>query len=300
MTEETATETSFSFIKDIHEARMTRNENNVAKLSYTDCCERLYLSLLIIELLRQFPNQTSQARSYSAKTISRDNYRSYKINGTDLYNFIHFVTGDDSVMDKLKNPDAAKTVRAKTTLPLMAVNRYLSQVANGAVPTRTAELFIKLENSLNISNASYKNMRRSITNLSKIDKTTLKTSVTKLLYAARARLRSSDIIDDLEKLAVLRDLESSRVPDTEPTVSTPDTDIAGQDLVYLAQLVGQKRLFLATKFIELSSQGKTIPSNLTKSFDPVVQMIVDIIKAGPSHVSMLKTVHKRAKNALKK
>lgn len=293
-------ETSFSFLKDIHEARMTRNENNVAKLSYTDCCERVYLSLLILELLRSYPAQSNAAKSYAKKTISYSNYNSYKINGTDLYNLIYFVVGDDSAMEKLKDPEAAKAVRKRTTLPQMAVNRYLSQIGNGTLPTRPAELFIKLESSLNITNSEYKNIRRAITNLDRIDRIALKTAVTKLLYAVRARLRSSDLIDDLEKLAAIKDLESSKVRDTEPTISTPDTEVIGTDLVYLAQLVGRKRLFLATKFIELSSQGKTIPSNITQAFDPVVEMIVDIIKAGPAHVSMLKTVHNRAKKALKK
>jgi len=293
-------EESFSFLKDIHEARLTRNENNIAKLTYTDCCERVYLSLLIIELMRNYPAQTKAVRSYAAKTISRDNYKNYKISGTDLYNLIYFVVGDAAAMQKLKDPEAAMTVRRRTTLPMMAVNRYLSQISSGAIPTKPAELFIKLESSLNIVNSTYKTIRRTIVNIESVDKIALKTAVTKLLYAARARLRSSDLIDDLEKLAVNRDLESARVTDTEPAVSTPDREVIGSDLIYLAQIVGQKRLFLATKYIELSSQGKAIPSNVAQAFDPAVQMLVDIIKGGPTYIAMLKNIHKSAKRARKK
>ena len=42
------------FMQDLQEARMTRNENNQRVLTYTDCCERLYLSLLVVDLLRRF------------------------------------------------------------------------------------------------------------------------------------------------------------------------------------------------------------------------------------------------------
>jgi hypothetical protein len=43
---EPATE-SYSFIKDLYESRMTKDNGNAKKLTYTDCGERLYLSLLV-------------------------------------------------------------------------------------------------------------------------------------------------------------------------------------------------------------------------------------------------------------
>jgi len=297
---ETPLKDSYSFLKDIHEARLTRSPNNVKSLSYTDCCERVYLSLLILELLRNYPGHSRFVQKYAAATKSRSLYKDFRFSGTDLHNLIYFVVGDNSAMEKLKDPDAAKKVRAQTKVPLLPLNVYLNELATGNIPTKPANFFIKLESSLNISNATYKSVRRVIVNIDSSDKQTLKTAVTKLLYAARARLRSGDLIDDLEKLAVLKDLESNRVKDTEPTVSTPDNPIIGSELVWLAQIVGKKNLFLAIKHIELSSQGKPIPSNITKAFNPAVQMLVDIIKAGPAHVAMLKNVHKRAKNALKK
>lgn len=291
---------SFSFLKDIHEARLTKNDNNMSKLSYTDCCERVYLSLLILELMRHFPAYAKPVQGYARNTISRSNYKHFKFSGTDLHNFIYFVLGDDEVMQKLQDPKAAMSVRAKTKLPVNLLNRYLTQLSTGTVPTKTSEFFINLESSLNINNPVYKNIRRVVVNINNADSISIKTAVTKLLFASRAKLRSSDLIDDFERLAALKDLESSRVSDTEPTVSIPDSEIAGSDLVYLAQIVGRKKLFLATKFIELSSQGKPIPSNIAQAFDPAVQMLVDIIQAGPAHVAMLKNVHKRAKNALNK
>ena len=66
------------FMQDLQEARMTRNENNQRVLTYTDCCERLYLSLLVIDLLRRFPKYFRAAQNYSHLTTRYPNYKSFK------------------------------------------------------------------------------------------------------------------------------------------------------------------------------------------------------------------------------
>ena len=33
---------NFSFIKDLHESRMTKDNGSSQKLTFSDCCERLY------------------------------------------------------------------------------------------------------------------------------------------------------------------------------------------------------------------------------------------------------------------
>ena len=102
------------FLQDLQEARMTRNENNQRVLTYTDCCERLYLSLLVVDLLRRFPKYFRSAQNYSHLTTRYPNYKSFKLSGSDLYNFMYFVDGDGSAQDKLKNPGAAKKMRSIT------------------------------------------------------------------------------------------------------------------------------------------------------------------------------------------
>ena len=52
------------FIEEIYEARMTRNSSDVKKLTYNDCCEKLYLSLLVLELLRKYPRYVPIAMAY--------------------------------------------------------------------------------------------------------------------------------------------------------------------------------------------------------------------------------------------
>jgi hypothetical protein len=285
------------FIREIHEARMTRSESNTKKLSYLDCCERAYLSLLILELLRQFPGYTDLAKKYAKNTSRYTGYDRYRINAPDLYNFLYFVLGNEEAMQKLRDSDDAWKIRQKTHAPEMAINRYLTQLASGKTPFSTAQFFIKIEGTLRIPN-SYRSIRRTITNLDRLSgQSQIKKAATELLYAARARLRSSDIIDDLEKLAADRNLEKGGVDDKQPVISRSDQIFDNKDLLWLAKIVGQRRLFLAIKYIELQRQGKTIPSNVARAMSPAIEMIVEIITAGPTFIQRFLEIHETAKKA---
>ena len=288
------------FIQEIHEARLTRNDQNIRVLTYTECCERLYLSLLILELLRKFPTSANAAKQYAQNTGKYAGFNMFRMSGTDLYNFIYFVNGDEKALNKLKDPGAAAQMRKRTTLPTMVVNRYLAKLANGSNITDSAQMLISVENSLSISNQEYKQVRRNITNLSSLSTALVKKTVTRLVIAARAKLRTSDIIDDLEKLTVLKDLETSSVIDTEPTVSVADipTD-ALSDVANYKFLVGNSNLVMARKVVQLATQGVSIPGSFVKGYLPIIKMVHDIVRAGPAYINQLRVLHKRAQKTLK-
>ena len=79
------------FIQELHEARLTRNTSGLKALTYTDCCERAYLTLLVLELLRRFPITAPRAHGYAKSTTGYDSYKHFRISGTDLYNFVYFI-----------------------------------------------------------------------------------------------------------------------------------------------------------------------------------------------------------------
>lgn len=289
------------FIKDLHEARMTRGSSNQKVLSYTDCCERTYLIVLTLELLRRFPTGARVARSYAKQTSGYDSYKHYRMNGTDLYNFVHFVTGDDETISKLKDPKRALAIRQRTTMPLMQFNRYVTKMSNGTAPSvDDTQVLIKLESALNITNADYKNIRRAVSNFNRLSTKDKQDVATRLLLAGRAKLRSSDIITHLEEIVNDRDLETKRIEDPEPTVSVPDMATTAQDINLYRYLVGSKNLMLTKKFLELVKDGKSIPSNVAQAYLPAVTALDDIVKGGPAYVNLLRQLQKRAKSAPKR
>ena len=284
------------FIKqEVYEARMLRDENNARVLTYTDCCERLYLSLLCLELMRHYPKYSSIVKSYAARTTNKNNYSMFRMFSTDLHNFIYMVTGDDDAMDKLKDPKAAKIIRAKTTLPTNALNRYLSQLANNTQPSSVSELFIKLERNLQIKNSEYKSIRRLITNIQTVSTIERQTFTTRLVFAVRAKLRSSDLISDFEKFVKDKELETKGVKDNEPTVSVPDLVPTTLGLQYYRLLVGPGKIMQAKRFLDAVQAKQSVPNTFVDGYLPIIKMIDDIVGAGPTYVQNLRVLAQRAK-----
>jgi len=288
------------FIREITEARMTRTQSQTEKLSYLDCCERAYLILLSLELMRQFPDFERKTIAYARNTARYTGYDYFRMNATDLYNFLYFATGNDKALERLRDPEDAKQARQRTHVPIMAINRYLSKLGAGQTPSNVSAFFMEAEKSMRVNNSSYKSIRRVVTNFRKASNKDIRTATTRLLYAARAKLRSSDIINDLENLADERNLQSASVKDREPSVSKPDEIVTNKDLVFLQKIVGKDKLFLAIKYIELAQEGKTIPSNVARAMTPAIDLVVDLVKGGPEYVERLLQLQKRAKSQRKR
>ena len=289
------------FIKELHEARLTRQGGALKSLTYTDCCERAYLTMLILEVLRKFPNTAAYAHGYAKKTSGYDNYNHFRMSSTDLYNFIYFIVGDKDALDKLKDPGAASVMRKNTQFPLMAFNRYVSKLKLGGagLPQQDQQTFINIESALKITNSDYRSIRRNVFSFQSLSSNSKKQLVTRLLLAARAKLRNSDIIQYLEELSAERDLEVYKVNDPEPKVSIPDIAVTSQDMAGYLRLVGSKNLMLTKKFLELAKDGKSIPANILQAYIPAIIILDNIAKAGPGFIQALRALENRAKNSRK-
>jgi hypothetical protein len=293
--EVTPSKESFSFLKDLHESRMTKDNGHSQQLTYTDCGERMYLTLLALETMRQYPDFKGYVKRYANKTSGFELYKFYRIMGTDLYNFIYFLVGDNSAQNKLKDPEAAKAMKKKTMLPVAAINRYIRDLASGNEPFNTNKMFLSIESGLNVTNSDYKNIRRHLANFARLTRAEKRLLSTRLIFAVRAKLRNSDIIADFEKFAAINNLEKASVVDPEPTISRPDIATKPGDLALYRYLVGDKNLALTKKFLEAAKDGKSASSNMVQAYLPAIEMLDDIVQAGPAFVQNLRALHSRAK-----
>ena len=288
------------FIKEIHEARMTRGDSNLRLLTYTDCGERAYLSMLCLEVLRRFPKYAPRAVAYAKKTKDR-NYDYFKVHATDLYNFVYFLLRDEEAINKLKDPGAALRMRKATSFPQIAFNRYIQKLASANAPdSNDQQVLVGIENALKITNSDYKSIRRAVFSFDRLTTFDQKKLVTRLLYAVRAKLRSADIISDLEQLAADRNLETTSLVDPEPTISSPDIGaLSGRDLAVYRMLVGSGQLGLFKKFMDQARTGQAIPAAMVQAYMPIIKLVDNLVKAGPGYVQMLRQLENRAKRDLK-
>lgn len=282
------------FIKSLSEARLTRDEQNQRSLTYSDCCEKAYLIFLTLEMMRDFPQGTSFVRQY-AKATKSHHYKNFKISGTDLYNLLYFITGDEHALGKLKDPEAAKKIQDKTGIPLRDIEEYLGALATGNNPMLKQQFFIRLENGLHVNNTEYKSIRRFTSLSKKQSKINVKLAFTKLLFAVRTKLKNSDVIEALSKLVANYDLESNWVQDNEPSYSKPDIAPFDNKFINYRLLLGDtKNLLLVRNFINLMREGKSIPAQYVQAYAPIAELIDDIVQGGPAYINLLKSINKKA------
>jgi hypothetical protein len=284
------------FLKELQEARMTRNHNNQRMLTYSDCRERAYLILLMLQIMRFHTTHSSDAKRYAYKTVMYRDYIRFRVDGTDLYNLFYFITGDDSALSKLKDPGAASKERNLTSISVGKLNGYLRRIGSGEdTNSQDFEILALLEKELKINNSDYKELRRRLAVYTTQSYKERKITVTRLLFAARAKLSDSDFLHVFSRLALDNNLEdfTKTSPETDPSID--DLNIPLTDVKNYRFLVGAERLPYIAKFLENGLAGKTIVANFVKSYLPILIMIDDIVKAGPAHIEQLKQLHRRAK-----
>jgi hypothetical protein len=286
------------FIKDLQESRLTRNSLNQKNLTYNDVLEKTFLLLLILQVMRYYKGYNSKASAYARKTIQYTNYNLFRVSATDLHNLIWFAVGSEEAINKLKNPGAAKTVAGRTSIPQMAINRHLRNIAGQASAGKAdVEFFTKIEQALLINDNDYKTLRRYVTNYARLGIDDRKRAVTRLLFAARAKLSDSDLISDFTDLANRNNLEDMRL--TDPEAADSQTDYVDLDLKNYRLIVSPSKLPLISRFLDAANSGKTAMGAAVSAYFPLIKMVDDIIKAGPAYVEQLKVLHQRAQKQRK-
>ena len=290
---------AFEFLNDLTEARMTRNSNNQKMLTYTDCKERAYLIILMMQVMRYYRTYRETVGHYAHKTVMYREYNKMRVDGSDLYNLIYFITGDEKALGKLKDPGSASKERSKTLVSVGNLNGYLRRMKRLESPASVddKDLF-QLERELNITNSDYKTLRRRISTYGTDTRKEQELTITRLLFAGRAKLSDSDFLHYFSKMALDKNLEDLTRTSPEEEPSVPD-DVTISDVVNYRLLVSVNRLPYIAKFLENAKAGRSVVAQFVQAYVPLIIMLDDIVKAGPAYINQLKILHNRAKNSRK-
>lgn len=291
---------AFEFLHNLQEARMTRTHDNQRRLTYSDCRERAYLIILMLHTMRHYSGHITPAAKYAYKTVMYRDYTRFRVDGTDLYNLFHFITGDETALNKLKNPGSAALERKNTLISVGKLNRFLRSLGSEAAPTeQDLAILVQLEKDLHITNSDYKEIRRRLGVFASDSNTERKRTVTRLLFAARAKLSDSDFLATFTRLTLDKGLEDFTATSPEVSPSVPDTNVPIEAVRNYRYLVPVQKVPFVAKFLQAGLNGKTIMAQFVDSYIPVMLMIDDIVKAGPAYIEQLKQLHRRAKRDLK-
>lgn len=81
----------------------------------------------------------------------------------------------------------------------------------------------------------------------------------------------------------------------EDAWSRIEARVEARDLALYRLIVGGENLMQAKMFLQFAKEGKSIPSTYVKGFLPALEMLDDIVTAGPGFVQMLRVLRTRAK-----
>ena len=121
------------------------------------------------------------------QTLAKGTFDQVRIINNDLANMMAIVAGDPDITKKLKNKNEAQAMRQRQPVPVMAVRRYM----------RTWEdhyrNLTQLERALNIRDANYKNVRRSVANYTKLNSRQKDQTLARLKQMLQAKLPNTDL-----------------------------------------------------------------------------------------------------------
>ena len=83
----------------------------------------------------------------------------------------------------------------------------------------------------------------------------------------------------------------------EDALNRIEKRVDNREIAYYAMLVGRTNALKAKLSRDRIEDGKTVPANLITGYQPVAEMINDIVLAGPNYISLLKNLHQRAKKS---
>ena len=250
--------------------------------------------------MRYYPQSRKFVTNYATDVLKWNDWSRHRYSGNDMYNLLTIVDGDKKIVEKLKDPKSALIMRERTYFPTLTAKRLLRDMASGKLPSiGDAGDIMKIDSSLKNGITSYSVLRRKVSNYIRMNNLERKDTVTRLENALKARGRNSDLVDYYVMFIMNYDLESNRVKDTEPTISIPDPVEADVKDINMLRLLGvpTKDLPFAYKALSIVSRGQALPPRFSQAYKPIMQIIDDIVKAGPGYVNLLKQVHNKAKKA---
>ena len=277
-----------SFLQYVAEGRVVRRQSDLARYTFQEITERIYLSFLTLALLKNFSQTASFVKSYAGQTLTYGSFDRVRGTANDLHNMLAIVAGDPAIAQKLANKNAAMALRQRQTVPVTSIKRYLRDFKN------EYRFLTQLEVALGISNPDYKNLRRAITDYISLDIKRKKVTATRLLQALKAKLPGTDLQRQAQAFANKHHLELDNVVDAERTV--PGVELTPNEMQAYRLLVGSSNVRRAKVAADMIRQGKAVPAPVMVAYAPIVTMIDDIAKGGYTFVKLLQVIHARAKS----
>jgi hypothetical protein len=175
------------FLKYVSEGKVIRRFSDLQRFTFPEVTERIYLSFLALSWLSQSKETMPFVKAYADQTMAKGTFDQVRMINNDLANMLAIVSGDPEITKKLKNKNQAQAMRQRQPVPVMALRRYMRTWGDHF------RNLTQLERALNITDANYRNVRRAIANLSKLDSKTKAKTLASLKQMLQNKLPNTDL-----------------------------------------------------------------------------------------------------------
>lgn len=208
----------YELITQLSESQLVPNVARLNQYNLRDIADLAFLYIMTLEILFQEKSFKEFAMNYAYRTVKFGNFDNFMFSGTDLYVFLHILTGNNAAGSRgfLKDYDENMKV-AQTMLPDFQLFRnYLRFMSRDFVTDdMSRRALLQIQFGLNIENSNYRNVRVLVSQWNKIPKESKKLAITRVLQAFRHRALRSELLPHLEALAKEKNLELKNVHNPE-------------------------------------------------------------------------------------
>ena len=201
-------------IDTLTESRLFPALSSFKKYTSKDTCNLVFLYFITLEILKNEFEYTHVTTAYAKKTTWYNGFENFHPSVTDLYLLLHQLSKKDehSFKSNKNNDTFLKTVHVDDD----EILAYLKRVArNQTIKSVDRKFMISLESDLEITDASYRSMRRLCYEWTDLTEHQKKLLVTRLLMALRHWARLCDLLPYLEDIANKQKLELKDVHNPE-------------------------------------------------------------------------------------
>lgn len=188
-----------NLIQELNESSLFRAKN-LGAYDLRSLCDLAYIFCVSLIIIRQLDQSEDYAINYAKQTAKFNNFEHKNQSNTDLYQILN-VFENPHLIDKLDNEAENEKLFKKVDFDQNTMLSFLRALSNRNFNKNTvSRLIIKIENDLNMKDATFKSYRRVAINFDSLSLDDKKLIISKLKMKMNLVARKSDIYQVLNDL----------------------------------------------------------------------------------------------------
>ena len=144
-------------VNTLGESRIFRTKNIVNEVNVDDAANLTFMYMMALNIFNKDYDFGPFAKEYADRTVTFNNFNSFRSSGTDLYAALNRLVGKDQTYDNEKDMLAHERIK----LNQLDAKRFLHHIAKGNLdPKFEQTMLLRFQKQLNIQDSMLKSLRR--------------------------------------------------------------------------------------------------------------------------------------------